>query len=94
MSIVYTLHGIHVQSKPASHDRYVTFPLPFINSRKKHTKSNFLNMRLDNSVVLIHHLLIERFVEHVYLCFGKLSRADLLLEQDIKFGKGASAWFG
>lgn len=50
-------------------------------------------MRLHDSVVLMHHLLIDRFVEHVYLCRSKLSRTNLLLEQDVEFGECAAARF-
>ena len=70
-----------------------TFPFLSLIVVKIHPKLNLLNMRLHNSVVLMHHLLIDRFVEHVYLCRSKLSRANLLLEQDIEFGKGAASRF-
>lgn len=48
-------------------------------------------MRLHDSIVLMHHLLIDRLVEHVYLCRSKLSGTNLLLEQDVEFGECAAA---
>lgn len=51
-------------------------------------------MRLDNAVVLVHDLFVNRLVEHVHLCRRKLARANLLLEQHVELGKGAPARLG
>lgn len=62
--------------------------------KDKRHKSNFLDMRFENSIVLVHNLLVDGFVEHVHLCGSKVSRADPLLEEHVNFSKSSAAGLG
>lgn len=51
-------------------------------------------MRFENSIVLVHNLFVDGFVEHIHLCGGKVSRADLSLEKHVDFSKSSAAGLG
>lgn len=51
-------------------------------------------MSFENSIVLVHNLLVDGFVEHVHLCGSKVSRADALLEEHVDFGKRSAPGLG
>lgn len=62
--------------------------------RRGEKKSNFLDVSFENSIVLVHNLLVNGLVEYVHFCGSKVPRADALLEEHVDFSKSSATRLG